>query len=235
MKNLVARISIAMENIRLRNVDFVIISNNCWGYEIYNGLKRKYSTPFVGIFFYPEDYITLLENFENYIFERLEFTKHSKYKSGILDYPVGLLSSKIEIHFLHYRTEAEALEKWNRRIERLKNAINCNFGVFVKFDDRDGCESDHIARFHKLKFENKLSLGIKKFDSPNHLHIPLFKDAEANSVVDGLTLFRARYLYFDVSKWILYGRVGNSLCTYALKLLSQFIAILSKVFNSISK
>ena len=44
----------------LNNVDFTIISNNCWGgicYEYFNMLKNS---PTVGLYFYPDDYIKFI-------------------------------------------------------------------------------------------------------------------------------------------------------------------------------
>ena len=66
-------------------------------------------------------------------------------------YPIGLINNKIEIHFLHYKTEKEAKSKWNRRVKR----INWN-NLYIKMDDRDGCTLDIIKRFDQLPFKNKI-------------------------------------------------------------------------------
>ena len=105
MKKITKRISNAIERSRLHDKNFIIISNNCWGYEIYKVLGREYNTPFVGLFLFPEGYIKLLENFENCMNSELEFTSTSRYILGTTNYPIGLLCGDIEIHFMHYSTE----------------------------------------------------------------------------------------------------------------------------------
>ena len=49
-----------------------------------------------------------------------------------LIYPIGKLGNDVEIHFLHYKSETEAQEKWNRRLKRM------NFNnILFKFSDND--------------------------------------------------------------------------------------------------
>ncbi|MBV5343054.1 DUF1919 domain-containing protein, partial [bacterium] len=43
-----------------KNLDFTIISNNCWGGGIYEDLNLKYNSPTVGLFFYAPCYIEFL-------------------------------------------------------------------------------------------------------------------------------------------------------------------------------
>ena len=220
MNLLAKRISNAIECFRLNERPFVIISNNCWGYELYNALGRKYNTPFVGLFLFPECYIQFLENFETCINSEMKFSTGSKYMSTNPNYPIGLLCGHIEIHFLHYTSEDEAISKWNRRIRRLKKAIEANEPFFVKFCDRDGCEKDHIERFHSTFFQNKISIGINKFEALNHLYQPRLKDPQGGSVMNGLKLYRKRYHYFDISDWIINKRVYQSLFSRILSLIS---------------
>ena len=135
----------------IKNKSFTIISNNCWAGGIYQDLKLPYATPTIGLFFYPEDYICFLEDLKNCINAPLEFTKKSKYNNVNSKYPIGLINNKIEIHFLHYKTEKEAKSKWNRRVKR----INWN-NLYIKMDDRDGCTLDIIKRFDQLPFKDKI-------------------------------------------------------------------------------
>lgn len=220
MKKLIMNSISAIERFRLKEKAFVLISNNCWGYELYTTLGRKYNTPFVGLFLFPECYIRFLEQFETCIKSKIKFINGSKYVAGISKYPIGLLCGDIEIHFMHYSSEGEALEKWNRRIDRLRQAINSHIPLFMKFCDRDGCTKEHIARFHALPFRNKLSIGINPFDAVNHLYQPKMKDPEGACVMDGLTLYQKRYHYFDISCWLSNGNVRHSSISRILALIS---------------
>ncbi|WP_421910975.1 DUF1919 domain-containing protein [Marinobacter sp.] len=214
------KIGNAIEKLRLNYKHFVIISNNCWGYELYNVLGRKYNTPFVGLFLFPECYVRFLEGFETCIDSEIKFSTVSKYMSKTPSYPVGVVCGNIEIHFLHYKSQEEASRKWNRRIARLKDARDANIPFFVKFCDRDGCEKDHLERFHATSFRNKISIGVNENDASNHLFLPNLKDPKGDSVMDGLELFRARYHYFDISDWISSASVRKSSLSRILSLIS---------------
>ena len=63
----------------------------------------------------------------------------------------------IEIVFMHYHLEEEALEKWNRRMKRI-NWSN----MIVKFSDTDCCTDELILEFDKMPFEHKVCFTAKK-------------------------------------------------------------------------
>ena len=67
---------------------------------IYRKYGLKYTTPTIGTFLYPEDYLVFLENFSKVIKQPLEFKKSSKYSDLNLNhkihpYPIGILDSNI--------------------------------------------------------------------------------------------------------------------------------------------
>lgn len=140
---------------------FTIISNNCWGGTIYKRFGLKYQTPFVGLFLFAPDYLKLLKNLDHYLGCELSFARRSKYemeliKNGTLDkYPIGLLDD-IELHFIHYKSEYEAKQKWLRRLNR----INWD-SLYVEFSDRDLCTESLLEEFDKLPFEHKVCFTAK--------------------------------------------------------------------------
>ncbi|MET0356256.1 MAG: DUF1919 domain-containing protein, partial [Cellvibrio sp.] len=97
------------ETYRLQNAQFIIVSNNCWGYDLYHSINREYNTPFIGLFMFPECYLQLLENFNVLINAELKFLPKSRYYDQHKHYPIGILGDTVEIHFLHYKSEEEAL------------------------------------------------------------------------------------------------------------------------------
>lgn len=184
-------------------MSFTIISNNCWGAEIYKELKVAYNTPFVGLFVPPKCYITLLENFEQHIYGSLNFVECSKYeyynqfrKANNHNYPIGILNSCIEIHFLHYDSVNEAKSKWFRRTERLKSASR----IFLKFCDREVFDERLIERFDQLKFKNKVCFTTKKYHFDSVVQISELKNQK--EVIDGKSLYHVSKFYFDVLEWI---------------------------------
>ena len=146
---------------KLKGTDFTIISNNCWGgmiYESYNIIK---SSPTVGLFFMSSDYIRFLSNLEYYTSCPIEFIspEQSKWNNSELllsdkrfgKYPIGRLSygeETVEIFFLHYHSEEDAYQKWNRRCQR----INWDH-LIVKFNDQNGTTQEDLDLFLKLPYK----------------------------------------------------------------------------------
>ena len=154
-------------NLKINKNNFIIISNNCWGTFIYKKFGLPYNSPFVNLFIFPEDYIKLLEKFSKDYLCNIEFItkEQSKYKNKLIEYgegysnyPIGLLNKEVELHFLHYTSEEDALEKWNRRLEKM------NFERLIfKFSDTNQCKDESIKKFDKLDLPNKVCFTAKQF------------------------------------------------------------------------
>lgn len=194
---------------KLRDTKFILISNNCFGSELYISAKKRYNTPFVGLALYPDCYLKFLNNFQENINKKIVFIKKSKYIKNI-SYPLGIIDNDIEIHFIHYTDSNEALTKWKMRIKRLKEDMNKNYPLFLKICDRDGCTIKHLDRFHELPFENKISLGVSSYENKNHIKIPFLKDLNNNSLIDGFALFKKRNKYMDFTYWIKHKKINKT-------------------------
>lgn len=195
------------EKKQLQGAPFAIISNNCWGYELYHSTHREYNTPFIGLFLFPECYLKLLENFDGIINSELKFSTQSKYFTTKKNYPIGVLDNSIEIHFLHYKNEEEALEKWTRRCKRLQHALKNKVPLYIKLCDNEGCTAEQLNQFHELPFAHKISIGMHQHSSPQHFHVPELIDTKKGTLIDGAKLFNKRYHYFDITQWILSGKL----------------------------
>lgn len=149
--------------ILIRNKNFSVISNNCWAGKVYQYLDMPYLSPTAGLYFFAPDYIKFVKNLKGYLDTDLEFIppEESKYfdvlkKRNQLDKPIGRLGD-VEIVFLHYPTKEEALEKWNRRKERV------NFDhIIIKFSRMDLCTEKEIEEFDSIKFNNKFVFNNRK-------------------------------------------------------------------------
>jgi uncharacterized protein (DUF1919 family) len=148
--------------------EFRIVSNNCWAGEVYQILGRNYNTPFIGLFVPAPCFIKLISSLDDYLDRPLIFTEKSKYPVSRNDYPVALLGD-VEIHFLHYKNEFDAREKWARRLDRFKKS---KAPLFFKFDDRDWCRDHDLEQFHKIDLANKVSFSThKKYDLPSNINL----------------------------------------------------------------
>lgn len=153
---------------KVKNTTFTIISDNCWAGYVYQDLKIQYQTPFIGLFLFPECYVKLVKNFKTIIQKDVLFIapEHSKYASVMNStYPVGIIDDDIEIHFLHYDSQEEALEKWNRR----KKRINMN-NLFFKISCRNPEQNlSVLTSFQNLK-NNKIIFTGEQF--PGAIYYP---------------------------------------------------------------
>lgn len=129
----------------LKNKDFTLISNYCWGAFIYNFLDLKYNSPFIGTFILNLFYDKLLQNFEYYIKQPLKLKHNDAYNciEGNLD--------DISILFFHDKDPKMIIEKWHRRLERINlDNLFIHWGKIENIDTVDFLE--------KYDFKNKLSI-----------------------------------------------------------------------------
>lgn len=153
---------------RIKSRDFTVISNNCWAGKLYQYLDMPYLSPTVGLYFFADDYIKFVKNLKHYMSLDLKFIKasQSKYcdileRKNQVEKPIGILDD-VEIVFLHYKSESEAYEKWNRRKER----INWD-NIYYKFSKMNFCSDEHLKEFDSLPYKNKFMLTCNKIKRYN--------------------------------------------------------------------
>ena len=156
-----------LERKKINRTDFCIISNNCWGGFIYQKFGIKYNTPTIGLFIYEKDYVKFCADLKYYLSLPLEFikTEDSKYyekatENGTkpITYPVAKLGD-IEVFFMHYKSEAEAVEKWERRKKRI------NFdNLLFKMSERNDCDGQTVAEFCSLPHKNKICFTENEYN-----------------------------------------------------------------------
>lgn len=98
---------------KLVNKDFSLIASNCNGAFILHDLGLRFNSPTVNLFLYPVDFIKYVKKLKYYSGLKLEFIKEPN-----ITYPVGKLDD-IKIYFMHYKSEEEAMQKWEERTKRL--------------------------------------------------------------------------------------------------------------------
>lgn len=195
---------------RLENKDFVLISRNCWGGQVYQWLGLPYNTPFVGLFLFGPCYMKLLRNFDNYMQMDLEFRKISKYPDAYNNHPIGVLGD-IEIHFQHYESVQEAKDKWARRKARMLAYDMDDY--FFSICDRRGITDDDIRAFHKMPFKNKISFSFNSIKGLQNLkHIKFIQDftKKNGTPPNGRKRFKLTFLYFDLVHYLNTGNVART-------------------------
>lgn len=190
--------------------NYSFITNNCLGSSIYQRLKREYDNPFMGSYFQDDDqYLKFCLNFEYYINLEPTFsspklpidTKNSECPPD--SFPVMFLED-IEIHWIHETDKDVCLDKYKRRIDRMKN----KFPFFIWGDSllhRPHTEKHRenlIIDFMKIKnsiYFNKYNINEWKDKS--------FEDRKKNSGwaqplnwLDSNFIFDLLYKYFEHKK-----------------------------------
>lgn len=142
---------------KIKNKNFTIISNNCWGGYVYRYYGLEYNSPTIGGYFFSEDYIKFLKKLDYYLEQEIRIieTKESKWYSilkarGEESVIVGKIND-IEYIFLHYKSKEEAIEKWNRRKRRINKKK-----LLFKFSEMNECTLELLNEFNNLKLKNKI-------------------------------------------------------------------------------
>jgi uncharacterized protein (DUF1919 family) len=186
----------------INSKDFTIISANCWGGAVYEDLKLPYQSPTIGLFFYAPCYLELLKDLKTNINLALSFITASKYQEANIyrdknyNYPIGVLGDAIEIHFLHYKTEAEAKDKWERRRQR----INWD-NLFIACTDRDGMTEQLMTAFDELPYKNKVLFTGQLYTTIKSAHY--LKAFKKDKIVGDL--YNQRYVVsqnFNIEEWL---------------------------------
>lgn len=177
---------------KLNNSHFTIISNNCWGGHVYRYFRLPYESPTVGLYFYTDDYIRFLSQLRNYVSKEIKFIKpsDSKYynellRRGEINKPIGLLGD-VEIVFLHYKSEEEAEEKWNRRCKR----INWEH-LIVKISEQNFCSVEDLEKFDLLPFKQKIAFTTQDYQLLSQV---IFGDYINSKEVSNDTLHFRKYV-----------------------------------------
>lgn len=130
---------------KLTNLTPTIIASNCTGGFLYHWLGLQFRSPFINLYMTPNDFITALEHFDEFINYEIE----EVYDSGY-NYPVGKSAYNTIIHFMHYPSFQKAIEDWNKRKQRIDYH---NIGVMLTNWSGD---MSQLERFDHLPFKHKV-------------------------------------------------------------------------------
>lgn len=152
------------------------------------------------MYFFSDEYIRFVSDLRKYINTPIKIIsyKESRYKNELEHYggenlscPIGVLGN-VECVFLHYKTDKEAVNKWNKRIKR----INWD-RLYIKMSEQNFCTPDHIIAFEKLPLKNKFVFVTKNYGIKSQV---IFGDYFGQDrIQDDTTNFRR---YVDIISWI---------------------------------
>lgn len=163
-----------ISNYKRRNYNFpndiTIIASNCSGGIFYHNYNKKFNSPFINLFIYPDDFYILLRDFNKINLKNIKFIKFHESKHfgesinfSINKYPIAILdSTKIELHFMHDKDENAVLNSWYRRCER----INFDKILFI-LDDRRKINEHLLIKINALEINNLIYFSCQKNYKPD--------------------------------------------------------------------
>lgn len=177
---------------RIENKDFTLLASNCIGGLIYHNLGLKFLSPTINMQMYSNEFANFVLNLEEYLKKDIEFLEPD---NGV---PVGKLGD-MTIHFTHYKTNEEALEKWNKR----KSRINYD-NLYILLNDMDGITEEQIRSLGNIRCKNICVFTAKKYDDiPYTYSFPCFDGRShvgnvlKKSKITGLRFFEKNFDYVD--------------------------------------
>jgi uncharacterized protein (DUF1919 family) len=187
------------------DLNFTIISNNCWGSHIYQALDIGCRTPFAGLFIPPKSYLRLLRHFDAFITADLKFADQSALASTNLwrereglRYPIGLLEKDVELHFVRFADKQDARTQWQQGCQRI---VSDPSRRFFKFDDSGGATADDVEEFCALPLRNKVCFTKARYRSSTVI-VPIVAEGGGSQAVDGTLLVDVSRDYFNALRWI---------------------------------
>ena len=176
MKKLINNISASFFKKKNKNKDVTIIARDCVGGILYHQLGLKFLSPTINLFFVPEDFNYFCLYLKDYIDTEMVELKDDEH-----DYPIGVLSPAnhrpIKVHFLHYETYEEALNKWNER----KGRINWNniyvISTFCYHVETETLSEQLINDWNKIPYK-KVVLTDKQYGFDNEFVIDRPKECK---------------------------------------------------------
>ena len=188
-----------IEQMRCKNeVEHVsIISSNCIGGILSHDLGIRFESPTINLFFSANDFIKFVKNLKYYLSIDFDYFEKSERGGG---YPVGHLED-ITIHFVHYKTEEECKEKWNRR------KLRVDFdNILLIFTDRNGLTTEMLQEFLNLPYKKLVYVSKKEMCITNEcIYVPGFEKEKNVGEMDKYadwTGHRYYEKYVDIVGWL---------------------------------
>lgn len=182
------------------NTNVSFLSPNCIGGLIYHDLGLRFMSPTINLMMTQKDFLLFVLSLDDYLNGEFQFFKHNEYTcpcAYLFPYNNG---QEITVHFTHYRSEEEAVKKWNERKQRI-NRDN----VFVFIEERDGITKDDLTLLKDLTVKGLVAFTCNEYpDLPYTVFLHKYSSiGEVGNILqkNHITGAREYERYFDFVKW----------------------------------
>jgi uncharacterized protein (DUF1919 family) len=175
----------------IKNKELTIFSCNCIAGTLYHDMGSIFKSPTINLMINFKDFYKFSKNVDYYLNVDLKELSNFNY-----NYPLGRLDD-IVIHFVHYKSFSEALNKWNSRRKRISE------DRFFIFTDRDNFDQDLLTELDKLQIK-KVLFTSKELKYDWAVKIDRYDSFNRVGVLTNFVNFQGKRIYevyFDFSKW----------------------------------
>lgn len=178
--------------IKLIENPITIISDDCWGGEVYHTLALPFHSPTININWQTGEYVKFITDLPYYLRQPLQCGREGDLEAGI--YPIGLLGEgdkQVSMELIHNHSFGEAKQQWERRQKR----VNFN-NIFVKLGmNRKDDWKTYVDIFEGLPYK-KLCIYPYVRDKEGYISSALYaKWRQENDV-------RSRIDSYDINDWL---------------------------------
>lgn len=190
---------------RLQNDNFTIITNSCIGGMMYHFLGKQFLSPTVNLWMEDKDFYRFVKRLDWYLAQPLKFVK------GIDATPTAYCGDVL-IHFNHYKTEAEAENKWNERKKRINKE-----NLFIICSDRPTPSSGEVVTHEDMlslkdiPCRGKVIFSTRQYNDFNYI-VPLPKDPNGdyvNQYMFDKSKYFQRFRWEDAWDWVHWLNTGE--------------------------
>lgn len=196
LKTLRSRLARRYRHRRLLRRDFTVISDDCWGGQLYSAFGLKCHSPFIGMGMLAKEYIDFLNHFHDAgALDILGVSTRADQVYHLIQTRHALL------HGMHY----DSAEDFRRTYERRCKTILWD-RVFIKIDfGKKNYRAEDIERWNALKFPNSVALypDLPRFRALNIHNGVALPDWE----LDGVKQFYSSCRRFDIFTWLNHGTI----------------------------
>lgn len=169
------RVSSLWYRARIHNDNFTIITNTCIGGIMYHKLGKRFMSPTINLWMEDPDFFKFVRDLDTYMQQPLRFVQ------GIDATPTAYCGDVL-IHFNHYKSEAEAEEKWNERKTRIYRD-----NLFILCSDRPNPDTGEVVTHEdmlslkNIPCKGRVVFSVRQYDDIDYI-VPLPKDPNGEYV-----------------------------------------------------
>ncbi len=147
---------------------------NCMGGILLHDLGLQFRSPMVNLMMFQNEFVRMVCSLDEYLARELAFFSHPEYT-----FPCAKLGD-VTIHFTHYQTEEEVLEKWRSRCARLDRE-----NLFIAALERDGLTEAEIRELGRVRARGIVVFTARRYpDIPYACYVPqLSKDGAVEDIL----------------------------------------------------